>query len=396
MKVLVMSDAHIAKVKGGEISYWCRTAVHGYEFWQRYLNVFDEVTVVARVQVLNSIDKNVYTRADGRGVHFVELPFVRGTMGYVRNYFKLKKIMKNIINDEACAIFRLPSLPTFMLLDEFKRTKRPYAIEVIVDPEDAYKTNAVAQWLLTRKLKKECLKANGVSYVTKFFLEKKYPSKSILEGESREYFDSYYSSIKLDDSFFGKPKSFEGLFGRELRLIHVASAINSDVKGHSTLLKIVKKLVEQGIKVSLRCVGDGDRRLYYENMAKEFGINDCVRFLGLFSNKNDIKSELINSDMMIFPSRAEGLPRVLIEAMAVGLPCLSTSVNGIPELLDSEYLFAPDDVEGFVKKIISLLNAPTILNEMSEKNLRKAYEYSDLLLQKKRDDFYTRLRNLVR
>lgn len=395
MKAIVMSDAHIAREQNGK-SYWCRTAVHGYDFWKRYLDVFDEVTVVARVQELESIDETVYTKADGEGVHFVELPFIRGTKGYITNYFKLKKIMRTIIKDEECGIFRLPSLPTFMLLDEYKKLKRPYAIEVIVDPEDAYKTNAVAQKLLTWKLKKECLQANGVSYVTKDFLERKYPSKSLLEGESKEYFDSYYSSIKLDESFFGSARQYDNLMDREIRLIHVASAINSDIKGHSTLLKVVKSLVDSGVNVSLRCIGDGDRRSYYENMAQELGIENHVRFLGLFSNKNDLRNELINSDMMVFPSRAEGLPRVLIEAMAVGLPCLSTPVNGIPELLGGEYLFDPDDVTGFVEIILRLINSPNELEKMSQENIQKAMEYRDIVLQTRRDEFYTKLVVLVK
>ena len=265
---------------------------------------------------------------------------------------------------------------------------------MIVDPEDAYKSNIIAQKLLTGKLKKECLKANGVSYVTKDFLEKKYPSKSILEGETLDYFNSYYSSIKLDETFFGNPKSFADIAMRELKLIHVASAINSDVKGHSTLLKIVKILVERGINVSLRCVGDGDRRAYYENMAKELGIDNQVNFLGLFSNKNDLRKELINSDLMVFPSRAEGLPRVLIEAMAVGLPCLSTPVNGIPELLENDYMFDPDDAEGFADKIIYLRNNPSEMGIMSLENIKKAEGYKDSVLQIRRDVFYTKLNNL--
>lgn len=394
MKVLVMSDAHIEREKNGT-AYWCKTAVHGYDFWKRYLDVFDEAVIVARVEIVDKIDPQKNTRADGTGVHFIELPFIRGTKGYLANYFKLKSILKHIITNEDCGIFRLPSLPTFMLLDEFKKLNRPYAIEVIVDPNDAYKTNLFARLLLTYKLKRECLRANGVSYVTRFFLEKHYPSKSILYGESIEYFDSYYSSIKLDDSFFAMPRKINELRDRDLRIIHVASAINSDVKGHSTLLKIVKKLIDLGINVSLRCIGNGDKRPYYENLAQELKIQNAVRFLGLFSNKEEIKNELIQSDLMVFPSRAEGLPRVLIEAMAVGLPCLSTPVNGIPELLDEKYLFDPDDVNGFVQEIIRLRNTPSEMEEMSLKNIEKAREYSNVILQKRRNDFYQKLANLV-
>ncbi|WP_294413174.1 glycosyltransferase family 4 protein [uncultured Ruminococcus sp.] len=393
MKALIMSDAHIVKnTKTGE--YWCRTAVHGYDFWKRYLNVFEDITVVARMQNMESVDDAVYTRADGKGVHFIELPFIRGTKGYLKNYFKLKRIMKNIISDEKCGIFRLPSLPTFMLLKEFKKTKRPYAIEVIVDPEDAYSRNIIAKIVLTTMLKKECKKANGVSYVTKDYLELKYPSHSHIYGESKKYFNSYYSSIKLDNSFFYNERKYECNSVNEFRIIHIASAINSDVKGHSTLLKVVKNITDKGIKVSLRCIGDGDRRRYYEEMAKELGISNEVRFLGLFSKKDELRKQLIDSDLMLFPSRAEGLPRVVIEAMATGLPVLSTPVNGIPELLEDKYLFDPDDVEGFSKKIISLISNKSELQSMSINNYNKAHNYSDTILQSRRDNFYKKLRLL--
>ena len=62
-------------------------------------------------------------------------------------------------------------------------------------------------------------------------------------------------------------------------------------------------------------------------------------------------AELKKNDVFIFPSKSEGLPRAVIEAMAVGLPCLSTPVGGIPELIDEEYLFDPLDEMGFTNAI---------------------------------------------
>lgn len=392
MKLMVMSDAHIVKDMNTGI-YWCKTAVHGYEFWKRYLDVFDEATIVARVQHLSDVNETQYTRADGPGIHFVELPFIRGAKNYFLHFFELKRIMKSVISDEERGIFRLPSLPTFMLLEEYKKLGRPYAIEVVVDPEDAYRSNFLAKVLLTWKLKKECKKANGVSYVTQFFLEKKYPSKSLITNENSEFFDSYYSSINLEKTFFGKPRNYLPFDGRAINLIHIASAINSDVKGHTTLLHVVKELKEKGLPVTLSCIGDGDKRAYYEEMAKKLAVDDCVAFLGLFSRKEQLKKELEKSDLMIFPSQAEGLPRVLIEAMAVGLPCLSTPVNGIPELLDGKYLFDPFDVDGFVNKVIDLYNNVHELSEMSRQNNSKAYEYESGILRERRNEFYNKLKN---
>lgn len=395
MKVLVMSDAHIFKCDA-DGSYWCPTAVHGYDFWKRYLEVFDEVHVVARVKHLDTIDPKANIRADGAGVSFIELPFIRGAKGYLKHFFRLNSLLKNIISDEDCGIFRLPSLPTFMLLKQFKKFHRPYAIEVVIDPKDGYRYNKIAQFVMTRKLKKECYRANGVSYVTRDFLEKKYPSYSIVHGEDETHFDSYYSSINLQEDFFHYGRTFHDFGRNPLRLIHVASAINSDIKGHTTLLNVVKKLKDEGINITLSCVGDGDLRPHYEKMAADLGISDIVSFKGLFSKKADLRALLLESDLVVFPTQAEGLPRALIEAMAVGLPCLSTPVNGIPELLPSEYMFDPFDVNGFAEKIKSLRSNPSELQKMSEMNIKKAEDYLNYKLALRRNEFYRKLSSLAK
>lgn len=395
MKVLVMSDAHILRDET-DGSYWCNTAVHGYDFWKRYLSAFDAVNVVARTNRQDTVDRQKCIRADGPGVRFIELPFVRGASAYVKNYFHIKRLMRNIITDEECGVFRLPSLPTFMLLSNYRKLKRPYAIEVIIDPEDGYQENSIAKNLLKWKLRHECLRANGVSYVTKDFLQGKYPSHSIKYSADAQHFDSYYSSINLSQEFFGAPRKYEDFQGRALKIIHVTSAINTDIKGHTTLLNAVKLLGDYGIPYELACIGDGDKRKYYEEMSKSLGIAGQVRFLGLFSKKSDLRDLLLNSDIKVFPSKAEGLPRVLIEAMATGLPCLSTPVNGIPELLDSKYLFDPLDAAGFASKLRDLYNNPQELEEMSNANFVRAKDYVNTVLDERRKVFYSKLRSLAK
>ena len=391
MNVLVISDSHIVKTSDGR--YWCETAVHGYDFWVRYTKVFEEVHVVSRVQKKDKINEEKYIRADGKGVKIIDLPFVRGFGGYVKNFIPFSKEIKKSLNNEDVAIFRVPSLPAFILLHYYKKLKKPYAFEVIVDPMDCYKENKIAQILFTTILKKECMKANGVSYVTRYFLEKKYPCLAFRNPKKKGYFSSYYSSINLDKSFFGVPKKFDRI--DKLNIIHVASAINSDVKGHTTLINIVEKLKADGYNVHLACVGAGDRVPYYKQMVKDKNLTKEVEFLGLFSSKDTLRELLLSSDIFVFPSKAEGLPRAVIEAMATGLPCLSTSVNGIPELLDNKYLFDPMDVNGFVEKIEQLIKTPEELTKMSSTNLKKAAEYENDILEKRRNIFYRKLRQLA-
>ena len=103
---------------------------------------------------------------------------------------------------------------------------------------------------------------------------------------------------------------------------------------------------------------------------------------------------MIDSDILIFPTIGEGLPRTVIEAMAVGLPCLSTAVNGIPELLDEEFLVGQQDVVGFAKKTIELLADEKNYRNASQKNVLKAAEYEHSLLQQRRNEFYLKLNKM--
>ena len=150
-----------------------------------------------------------------------------------------------------------------------------------------------------------------------------------------------------------------------------------------------------GIDASVTFIGDGDLRSELEKMAEKLGVGDKVVFTGLLGSALEVREKLLDADMFILPTKAEGLPRAVIEAMAVGLPCLSTPVNGIPELLETEYMFDPIDVDGFTNKIVELLNNPEKLTQMSIRNIKKAREYEETILQKRRVEFYTRLKNLA-
>ncbi|MFJ7637341.1 glycosyltransferase [Peribacillus sp. NPDC097225] len=391
MKLLVAADSYFYKTPDGK--YWCKT-IYGYKFWKRYLKVFNEIVVVSRTKdVETTKEVSGFIRVDGPGMSIAELPPLRGMKEYILNYGSLQKAAKKAVEDVDCALIRLPSVSAFMILKYFQRKKTPFCLEVVADPIDAYASNKIAQIYYTKKLKQATLEAKGTSYVTKEFLQKRYPSASMVYNDRLNYFESYYSTIDLKEEFFFGPRKYKiksGLF----KLVHTANSINSDVKGHKELLLIVKDLIDRNLNVEVTFIGDGDKRNYFEEQAKRLNIDKNIHFTGFLSSPSEIREVLLNSDMFVFPTKAEGLPRALIEAMATGLPCLSTNVNGIPELLSNEYLFNPLDVKGFSDKIEYLIKNPSLLNKMSEENGKKALEYIDYKLEERRNEFYSKLKKI--
>lgn len=103
-------------------------------------------------------------------------------------------------------------------------------------------------------------------------------------------------------------------------------------KGQLLLLRAVHRLREQGTRVELVLAGDGEMRPQIEALIDDLGIGDQVRITGWIGG-NTVKQEILNARALVLPSFAEGLPVVLMEAMALGRPVISTYVAGIPELV---------------------------------------------------------------
>lgn len=393
MNVLVAVDAQLFMTPDGKV--WSKT-IYGYDFWKRYLDVFETVKVVSRLGKADYAQVEGYLRSDGDNVSFAPLPMVRGMKGYVKNVISFLKDAKKAVRDEDCAIIRLPSIPATFVEFVYERKHKPYVLEVVVDPLNAYAGNKLAAKVLTEQLRKSCLNANGVSYVTQYALQEQYPSRARISGKNtEEYFESYYSSIILKDGFFAPARDYSKI-GNKVKLVHTANNINNDVKGHEVVIEVVKKLNDLGIDASVTFIGDGDLRPELEKMAEVLGVGTKVVFTGLLGSAMDVREKLLDADIFILPTKAEGLPRAVIEAMAVGLPCLSTPVNGIPELLEKEYMFDPMDSQGFTEKIIELLQNPEKMGQTSMRNINKAREYEETVLQQRRIEFYTKLKNLAK
>ena len=130
-----------------------------------------------------------------------------------------------------------------------------------------------------------------------------------------------------------------------------------------------------------------------ENLCRKLGVSDRVTFLGELPSGQLVRDQMDRATLFVMPSRTEGLPRAVIEAMTRALPCIGTRVGGIPELLAEEDLVDPDDVPQLAAKINEVGSNPERLTEMSERNLRQAQQYRPETLTKRRNEFYGFLRD---
>jgi glycosyltransferase involved in cell wall biosynthesis len=103
-------------------------------------------------------------------------------------------------------------------------------------------------------------------------------------------------------------------------------------KGQFLLLEAVARLASEGVPVELVLAGDGELRGDLERLIEAQGMAGFVNITGWVDSKR-VRDEILSARVLVLPSFAEGLPVVIMEAMALGRPVVSTYVAGIPELV---------------------------------------------------------------
>jgi len=152
------------------------------------------------------------------------------------------------------------------------------------------------------------------------------------------------------------------------------------IKAQQILIAAFKQLVDSGRDVLLRLVGDGEDRAHLESIVRELNITDRVVFEG-WLNQDQVQDRLRRADIFALASFAEGVPVVLMEAMAMEIPCVSTWVNGIPELIRDRVdglLVPPSDATELANAIDRLIEDQTLRQSIAQAGRQRVIEKYDL------------------
>ncbi|MGR5915177.1 glycosyltransferase family 4 protein [Bacillus pacificus] len=261
---------------------------------------------------------------------------------------------------------------------------KPYFVEVVGCPWDAFlnlgiKGKLIAPYMkiATRNRVKE---APFAVYVTKEFLQKRYPTK----GENINC--SNVALIEFDDAVLEKRLQRIQQDNPKI-IIGTTAAVNVRFKGQQYIIEALGNLKKQGItNFEYHLTGAGDQT-YLKAIAKKYEVLDQVKFLGAIPH-NQIFEWLDTIDIYAQPSRQEGLPRALIEAMSRGLPALGARTAGIPELLESEFIFSNtkkniDEICAILKKFNN-----EVMIAQSNRNYIEAKKYDKEVIETRRKNFF--------
>lgn len=366
VRIAIITDAVYAIDQGHPVSI---DGVNGDEQWRRYQ------ADGLRYRVYGRLRKNA-DEARGtplRSVSLVPLTDYTGLVQGLRKYSQIRKEVGLALTEENGVILRMPGLISVLIYPVLRRRRIPYVVEVVGDIADLYSNSAglinrLQKPVITRIVKSIIRNAKAARYVTQTTLQNAYPSQGVVFG---------ISNVQVPDEAFASaprdmPKHLDSF-----RLLCVGTQ-EHDYKGHDTAIEALKLLGESGISAELTLVGTGRLSESLKEMANRLGVADRTNFVGQLP-KSKVFEQYRSHHVLLQPSRTEGLPRTVIEAMSQAMPVVGSNVSGLPELLNPEFMFPPNDPQALHDSIVAILHSDTWHSE-SARSLEEArkYRYSEL------------------
>jgi len=357
----------------------------GYDFWKRYLAVFDSITILTRYPKHSFIRGK---KVNGNRLVFCFVPFFNSFLSLLKASANTGKAFFQLRRTHSF-ILRAPGLLPLIFGILCCLTRKKYSLEVVAEPADVFSKDSfghplrpVIKFFFVNGLRFLCRNAFAVSYVTESFLQKRYPPGIFS-------FCTYFSSIDLSPSFFSAKK--RATLTKKYPVLINCAMMQKKIKGQDIFLKTIFLLKQKGILAKGILIGSGDHLNFFKDLAKAMQIQKLVRFVGLLPSGYRISNLLDRADFYISPSRQEGLPRSVIEAMARGLPCLVSNVGGTNELLPARFLLENNPMS-YAKKIIQLWPRKKERCLIGARNKHFAKRYLIAHLSKKRSAFYKFIR----
>lgn len=234
-----------------------------------------------------------------------------------------------------------------------------------------YKGAPLINWLLYYPIEKFLSRFTDVLITINkedYSRAKKFKAKNVIYVPGIGVDTKKFSSITINKN---KKRKELGVSEDTILILSIGELIKR--KNHETALKAIAKLKYRDF-IYIIC-GQGELKSYLMDLAKSLGIEKNVKFLGY---RNDISEICVASDIFLFPSFQEGLPVSVMEAMASGLPVISSNIRGNSDLIDNEkggFLVEPEDTNGFTRTIKLLIEDRELRKKMGEYNSKKVEKY---------------------
>ncbi|WP_165153802.1 glycosyltransferase family 4 protein [Parabacteroides sp. ZJ-118] len=343
----------------------------------RYHYLGEQITCLAFEREVDRVKQELI---EDPGVDFVFLKKVNTMRSLLVDRLENERIIEwEVLACDIC-VAHVPSFLGDTVARIAKKHGKPCLNVVVGCAWDAYwnyswvgKLMAPFRYLSLRRVQAD---AAYSIYVTNDFLQCRYPTRGYSIGCSDV-------NITTGDETALQKRLEKIAVRRDILKLGTVAAVNVRYKGQEYAIKALRRLRDCGIDIEYHLVGGGDNT-FLRSLADKYGVGDRTFFHGLIPHDQVIPF-LDEMDLYIQPSKQEGLPRALIEAMSRGCLSLGSRTAGIPELLDKKYVFRRGNVSDIVR-ILSKVDKNT-LKEQALRNFEVAKQYDRDLLNRRRCEF---------
>lgn len=349
----------------------------------RYFTLASEFTIIIRTQAIKDNKPDLMSQISLENIQWVGVPNLFSIKGQVFEKIEAKSIIEKNVKQADVVVARLPSIAGTYAVKYAKKYNKPYMVELVGCPWDALWNHSLKGKLIAPFMflatKQAVQYSQYALYVTNEFLQRRYPCKGKTMGCSD------VAIPPLDERVLEKRLTKIGhLSVKQPLVLGTVAAVNVHYKGQQYVIEAISRLNKQGYNFEYQLVGGGDHS-FLKSVAVRQGVSDKVKFLGSMSQEK-VFEYIDHIDVYVQPSKQEGLPRALVEAMSRGCPAVGSTAGGIPELLTKEFIFRSGDVNELCA-LLRKLDKKTLL-EGSKRSFQKAKEYDKNVLDQRRTAFY--------
>lgn len=392
MKAVFCYDGPLYKDKNG--NYY--DSILNDQMFERYFKVADQLELVIRTRDVNEkTGLKKMGKISNPNIHVTECPNLSSVNGLLGNQKKAKIIIENSIRQADLVFIRVPSVIGNLSIDIARKLKKKYLVEVVGCPWDAYwnyslKGKIVAPFA-TYIMKKRVKNAPFVLYVTNKFLQGRYPTKG------RQINCSNVELAEADNEILAaRIEKINNYSSTSVYKIGTAAGLDVLYKGQQYIIQAIAELKKKGItNIEYELIGGGTGS-YLKKLARELDVEDQVKILGQMPH-DEVFSWLDGLDIYAQPSRQEGLPRSVIEAMSRALPCIGARTAGIPELLNGECIFSNSsrEISEICLILSNMVHSSNKMKKYAEENFVESKKYARKTLVNRRTHFFVAYKNAV-
>ena len=360
------------------------------EVFSRYTKYVDKLYVVIRVKQLEMTCSEAHlSPITLPQVQVVEMPNVVSPRGFMTKHKQMDKL-RTLVKRSDMFFLRVPGILCNMIADICMEENKHYLVEVGGCAWDAYYHHGITGKLVAPLVdyaqKRTVLNASHATYVTQKWLQHRYPTKGISRSASNVYLSSF------DDNIINKRIACYKKSKPQIYKLGTLASVEVIYKGHDQIIKAMSILKKEGITLIYEMVGRGDpSRL--KRIAEQNDVSDQVVFLGQ-KRHDEIWDWLDSIDIYAQPSKQEGLPRAVIEAMNRGCICIGSNIAGIPELLEKDEIFPNNHIKQICNVIREIVNERDH-SERITRNYNKSKNYDLTILNQNRDFIFSDYQKLI-